>query len=54
MKFADKIKTKYILLLGQEEVNRNEIILQEASSELQENIPLPKLIKVLKNKLNNA
>ena len=51
MKVADKIKARYILLLGQEEVNRGEIILQETSSDLQENVSMNKLVKVLKNKL---
>lgn len=51
MKAAGKIKTKYILLLGQEEVGREEIILQETSSDLQENVSMNKLVKVLKNKI---
>ena len=51
MKVAGKIKTKYILLLGQEEVGREEIILQETSSDLQENVSMNKLVKVLKNKI---
>jgi len=51
MKVAGKIKTKYILLLGQEEVGREEVILQETSSDLQENVSMNKLVKVLKNKI---
>ena len=51
MKMADKIKAKYILLFGQEEVGREEIILQETSSDLQENVSMNRLVKVLRNKL---
>jgi len=51
MKLADKLGAKYVLLLGQTEVLRNEIILRDMQSGLQENIPLNKLIKMLKTKI---
>jgi histidyl-tRNA synthetase len=49
---AHDLKVQYVLIIGQEEANREEIILQDLPSGLQEVIPLKKLVKILNKRLN--
>ena len=51
LKIADKLKVPYVLILGEEEKNKNEIILRNMANGVQEIIPLKDLIKKMKKLL---
>ena len=51
MSLADKMKSKYVLILGQKEALDDEIIIREMKSGEQKNVPLGKIIQELKKRL---
>ncbi len=51
MSLADKMRAKYVLILGQKEALGNEIIIREMKSGEQRNVPLSKVIQELKKRL---
>ncbi len=53
LKIADKLLVKYVLILGQEEVNKNKIIIRDMKSGDQKIVSLEKIINEIKSKLTN-
>ncbi len=53
LRYANRLKAKYVLILGQQEVIDETIILKDMTSGLQEVISLDKIIAVLKKYLEN-
>ncbi|MDD4122824.1 MAG: ATP phosphoribosyltransferase regulatory subunit [Candidatus Pacebacteria bacterium] len=51
MKIAKDLNIEHVLIIGQEEANREEIIFHELTSGLQETIPFKKLINILNKRL---
>lgn len=52
LRYANRLKAKYVLILGQQEVIDETIILKDMTSGLQEVVPLAKIEEVLKKYLN--
>ncbi len=51
MKLADKMRAKYVLILGQKEALDNEIIIREMKNGEQRNVSLDKVVQELKKRL---
>lgn len=50
LKAAERLGARYVTILGENELNANEILLKDMASGKQETIPLSEIIKVLKSK----
>lgn len=51
MRRADKLKARYVLILGEEELKRGKALLRNMESKFQEEIPLPNIENTLKEKI---
>jgi len=51
MRRADKLKARYVLILGEEELKRGKAVLRNMESKSQEEIPINDLLDVLKSKI---
>ncbi|MGB9627825.1 MAG: histidine--tRNA ligase [Thermodesulfobacteriota bacterium] len=51
MRRADKLKARYVLILGEEELKRGRALLRNMESKLQEEIPLQNIVSILKEKI---
>lgn len=49
MKYADKIKAKYVIILGDEELNKKAVELKNMEMRISQQLPLNELINFLKN-----
>jgi histidyl-tRNA synthetase len=52
MRRADKLKVRYVLILGEEELKRGKAILRNMENKIQEEIPISDLLDVLKKKIH--
>lgn len=50
MRRADKMKTPYVIILGEEELKKNVVILRNMATKGQEEIPLGEIIRTVKSK----
>jgi len=51
MRRADKLKARYVLILGEEELNRGKAVLRNMENKTQEEIPLQNIVNILKEKI---
>jgi len=51
MRRADKLKARYVLILGEEELNRGKAVLRDMENKTQEEIPLQNIVNILKEKI---
>jgi histidyl-tRNA synthetase len=51
MRRADKLKAQYVLILGEDELRKGRAILRDMKSKFQEEIPIPDLVNILKEKV---
>jgi len=51
MRRADKLKAQYVLILGEEELRKGRAVLRNMESKSQEEIPIPNLVNILKEKV---
>jgi histidyl-tRNA synthetase len=51
MRRADKLKARYVLILGEEELKKGRAVLRNMDSKSQEEIPLSNLLETLKSKI---
>jgi histidyl-tRNA synthetase len=51
MRRADKLKAQYVLILGEEELRKGKAVLRNMESKSQEEIPIPDLVNILKEKV---
>jgi histidyl-tRNA synthetase len=51
MRRADKLKTRYVLILGEEELKKGRAVLRNMKTKSQEEIPMPGIVEVLKSKI---
>jgi histidyl-tRNA synthetase len=51
MRKADKLKARYVLILGEEELKRGRAVLRNMETKSQEEIPLANLVETLKSKI---
>jgi histidyl-tRNA synthetase len=51
MRRADKLKARYVLILGEDELKRGKAVLRNMESKSQEEIPINKLLETLKSKI---
>jgi histidyl-tRNA synthetase len=51
MRRADKLKARYTLILGEEELKRGKAVLRNMTDKSQEEIPLSNLLDTLKGKI---
>jgi len=53
MRRADKLKARYVLILGEEELKRGRAVLRNMETKSQEEIPLSNLLNILKEKFRH-
>jgi histidyl-tRNA synthetase len=51
MRRADKLKARYVLILGEEELKKGRAVLRNMKTKSQEEIPMKELLDTLKAKL---
>jgi len=51
MRRADKLKARYVLILGEDELNRGKAVLRDMETKSQEEIPMQNLVNTLKSKI---
>jgi histidyl-tRNA synthetase len=51
MRRADKLKVRYVLILGEEELKRGKAVLRDMESKSQEEVPINSLLDALKSKI---
>jgi len=51
MRRADKFKAQYVLILGEDELKKGRAVLRNMESKSQEEIPIPNLVNILKEKV---
>lgn len=51
MRRADKLKAQYVLILGEDELKRGKAVLRNMKTKSQEEIPIPDLVNILKEKV---
>jgi histidyl-tRNA synthetase len=51
MRRADKLKARYVLILGEEELKKGKAVLRDMERKSQEEIPLANLVETLKSKI---
>jgi len=51
MRRADKFKAQYVLILGDEELKQGKAVLRNMETKFQEEIPIPNLVNILKEKV---
>ena len=51
MKRADKLNASHVLIFGEEEMKKKEVILRNMKTKEQENIPTSGVVQVLKTKI---
>jgi histidyl-tRNA synthetase len=51
MRRADKLKARYVLILGEEELKKGRAVLRNMETKSQEEIPMKDLLDTLKAKL---
>jgi histidyl-tRNA synthetase len=51
MRRADKLKAKYVLIMGEEELKRGRAVLRNMETKSQEEIPMSNLLETLKSKI---
>jgi histidyl-tRNA synthetase len=51
MRRADKLKAKYVLILGEEELKRGRAVLRNMNNKSQEEILIDNLLEIIKNKI---
>jgi histidyl-tRNA synthetase len=51
MRRADKLKARYVLILGEEELKRGRAVLRNMESKSQEEIPIHDIVNSLKVKI---
>lgn len=54
LRIAHRLEVKYTLIMGQKEALEESIILREMKTGAQENVPITKIVDVLKQRLKNA
>jgi histidyl-tRNA synthetase len=53
MRKADKLKVKYVIIIGEEEIKRKRVVLRNMEIKDQEEIPLDGIFEVVKNRIFN-
>jgi histidyl-tRNA synthetase len=51
MRRADKLKARYALILGEEELKRGTAVLRNMENKMQEEIPMQNIVNTLKEKI---
>jgi histidyl-tRNA synthetase len=51
MRRADKLKARYVLILGEEEVKKGRVVLRNMEDKSQEELPMDNLLNLLKSKI---
>jgi histidyl-tRNA synthetase len=51
MRRADKLKARYVLILGEEELKKGKAVLRNMGTKSQEEIPIADLLETLKSKI---
>jgi histidyl-tRNA synthetase len=51
MRRADKLRARYVLILGDEEIKKGKAVLRDMESHAQEEIPISELLKIIKEKI---
>jgi histidyl-tRNA synthetase len=51
MRRADKLKARYALILGEEELKKGRVVLRNMETKSQEEIPMANLLETLKSKI---
>ena len=51
MRRADKLKARYVLILGEDELKRGKAVLRNMETKSQEEISIDKLLEILKSKI---
>jgi histidyl-tRNA synthetase len=51
MRRADKLKARYVLILGEEELEKGRVVLRNMKDKSQEELPMPDLLNILKEKV---
>jgi len=54
MRRADKLKARYVLILGEEEMKKGRAVLRNMADKSQEELPLADLLKMLKEKVKKC
>ncbi len=52
MKVADRLQAKYVMMIGDDEIEQEQVLLRDMSNGEQENVPFAEIITVLDNKLS--
>jgi histidyl-tRNA synthetase len=53
MRRADKLKARYVLILGEDELKRGKAVLRNMETKSQEEISLENLLTILKEKVDH-
>jgi len=53
MRRADKLKARYVLILGEEELEKGRVVLRNMEDKSQEEIPISDILSHLKSKLRD-
>jgi histidyl-tRNA synthetase len=51
MRRADKLKARYVLILGEEELKKGRAVLRNMKTKSQEEIPMQGIVETLKSKI---
>ncbi|MFB3886982.1 MAG: histidine--tRNA ligase [Thermodesulfobacteriota bacterium] len=52
MRRADKLKTRFVLILGEEELKRGKVALRNMETKSQEEIPMERIVEIIRSKIS--